>query len=134
MIRILSVISIFIGCILFQSGFAQIQNFQVNGDALTTCNEPSIALNPTNPDNIVIGANNIYYFNSFVGGENWSEGQRFYSMTVSGDPNLAFDLNGNLYFTILSGELPITGRWTDRQNRLIYTDILFIKLVYLEES
>jgi hypothetical protein len=105
---------ILIVIILSDSGFGQYQNIQVNSDALTNCNEPSIALNTNNPDNIVIGANNTYYFYTFDGGENWSEGEMFSSMGVWGDPSLAFDSNGNLFFAHLSGEPPISGRWADR--------------------
>ena len=105
---------ILIVTIFGEPGFGQYQNIQVNSDALTNCNEPSIALNPINPDNIVIGANNTYYFYTFDGGENWGEGQMFSSMGVWGDPSLAFDSNGNLFFAHLSGEPPISGRWADR--------------------
>ena len=38
----------------------------------------------------------------------------FSSMGVWGDPSLAFDLDGNLYFAHLSGEPPLSGRWADR--------------------
>jgi hypothetical protein len=74
--------------IISDPGLAQYQNIQVNSDALTNCNEPSIALNPNNPENIVIGANNTYYFYTFDGGVNWGEGQMFSSMGVWGDPSL----------------------------------------------
>jgi hypothetical protein len=46
----------------------QFHSIQVNSDTLTTCSEPSIALNPTNPDNLVIGVNNIYFLPTFDGG------------------------------------------------------------------
>ena len=92
----------------------QFQNIQVNSDTLTTCSEPSIALNPTNPDNLVIGVNNTYYLPTFDGGNTWTEGKMFSSMGVWGDPSLAFDLDGNLYFAHLSGEPPLSGRWADR--------------------
>ena len=94
--------------------FGQFPNIQVNSDTLTTCNEPSIALNPNNPDNIVIGTNNTYFFSSHDGGNHWTEGKMFSSMGVWGDPSLAFDLKGNLFFGHLSGEPPLSGRWADR--------------------
>ena len=95
-------------------GFGQFQNIRVNSDTLTACNEPSIALNPTNPENLVIGVNNTYFFSTFDGGDTWTAGKMFSSMGVWGDPSLAFDLNGNLYFAHLSGEPPLSGRWVDR--------------------
>lgn len=94
--------------------YGQFPNIQVNSDTLTTCNEPSIALNPLNPNNIVIGANNTYYFSTFDGGDTWIEGKLFSSYGVWGDPSLAFDSNGNLFFGHLSGEPPLSGRWGDR--------------------
>jgi hypothetical protein len=92
----------------------QFQNIQVNSDTLTTCNETCIALNPANPDNIAIGANNTYFFSTFDGGNTWTEGKMFSSMGVWGDPSLTFDSNGNLFFAHLSGEPPLSGRWGDR--------------------
>ena len=104
---------IFCSC-LVSSVFTQFQNIRVNSDTLNVCNEPSIALNPTNPNNLVIGVNNTYFFSSFDAGESWTEGKLFSSMGVWGDPSLAFDLNGDCFFAHLSGELPISGRWADR--------------------
>ena len=106
---------ILIGLLFFASfSFGQFPNIQVNSDTLTFCNEPSIAINPNNPDNIVIGTNNTYFFASFDGGNKWTEGKMFSTMGVWGDPSLAFDLNGNLFFGHLSGEPPLSGRWADR--------------------
>jgi len=109
----------FIVMILWLSGlssisFGQFQNIQVNSDTLTTCSEPSIAINPTNPDNLVIGVNNTFFLPTFDGGNTWTGGKMFSSMGVWGDPSLAFDLDGNLYFAHLSGEPPLSGRWADR--------------------
>ena len=94
--------------------YGQFQNIRVNNDTLTVCNEPSIALNPTNPDNIVIGVNNTYFMTTFDEGNSWTAGRMFSSMGVWGDPSLAFDQDGNLYFGHLSGEPPLSGRWVDR--------------------
>jgi len=99
---------------LFTFCFGQFQNIRVNSDTLTVCNEPSIALNPANPNNLVIGTNNTYFFSTFDGGNIWTGGRMYSSMGVWGDPSLAFDLNGNVFFAHLSGEPPISGRWVDR--------------------
>ena len=110
---ILSVlISLFLGSYIIS--FGQFQNIQVNSDTLKTCNETSITINPTNPNNIVIGTNNTYFFSTFDAGDTWTEGKMFSSMGVWGDPSVAFDLDGNLYFAHLSGEPPLSGRWVDR--------------------
>jgi hypothetical protein len=108
---------VFLALIIFGlpgSGFGQFQNIQVNSNELNTCNEPGIAINPANPDNIVIGANNTYCFYSFDGGQNWEEEEMFSSMGVWGDPSLVFDSDGNLFFAHLSGEPPLSGNWADR--------------------
>ena len=99
---------------LTSTSHGQFQNIQINSDTLTECNEPGIALNPINPLNIVVGVNNTYFISTFDGGNSWTEGQMFSSYGVWGDPSLAFDLNGNLYFGHLSGEPPLSGRWGDR--------------------
>ena len=99
---------------LFTVSSGQFQEIRVNSNTLTTCNEPSIALNYNNPNNIVIGVNNTYFFSTFNEGNTWTEGKMFSTMGVWGDPSLTFDLNGNLYFAHLSGEPRLSGRWADR--------------------
>ncbi len=93
---------------------AQISNITVSVPEVTNPNEVSIAINPLNPDNIVIGSNLNYYYYSFDGGANWNWGVLTSSMGVWGDPSLAFDMEGNLYYAHLSGEPPLSGNWVDR--------------------
>lgn len=57
--------------------------------------EVSIAINPTNPDNIIAGANIRYYFYSFDGGETWT--QRTLPSGTWGDPSVVFDKTGRAY-------------------------------------
>jgi len=108
------IIGLFILLYMYCSVYGQVENIRVNSYSLTRCNEPSIAVNPTNPANIVIGANNTFCFYTFNSGETWQELQMESSFGVWGDPSLGFDSEGNLYFTHLSGEPPISGRWADR--------------------
>ena len=77
-------------------------------------NECSIAVNPTNPDNIVIGFNDYTtgtwtpsYSYSTDGGTTWNYGGSVPKGSLSGnpfcDPWLAFDSDGYCYYVALSG-------------------------------
>lgn len=93
---------------------AQYKNIKVNkaGDN-DRPDEPSIAINPANPLNIVIGAdiNNLYY--STDGGYNWKRQAMTSQYGVWGDPCMVFDTIGNLYYGHLSNP-PSPGFWIDR--------------------
>src|SRR4030095_3595520 len=73
--------------------------------------EEAIAVNPTNPNNIVIftniaeGTNGMFLAVSFDGGKTWSrrivgEGNDVFGDTCC-DPSLSFDEYGNLFMTYL---------------------------------
>jgi hypothetical protein len=73
--------------------------------------EEAIAVNPTNPNNIVIftniaeGVNGMFLAVSFNGGDTWSgrivgEGNDVFGDTCC-DPSLSFDEYGNLFMTYL---------------------------------
>lgn len=76
-------------------------------------NEPSIAINPTNPSNIVVAAHDygdpnyivgIAAYRSFDGGRTWMGPSRMiptYGNSLS-DPSLAFGRDGTLYLSYLS--------------------------------
>lgn len=81
----------------------EIQLFQIsNNDNNYQPNEPSIAINPTFPQNIIAGSNRKYYYYSLDGGTSWKQETLECSMGVRGDPCLAFDANGNAYYSHLA--------------------------------
>jgi hypothetical protein len=75
-------------------------------------NEPSICINPKNPDEMVAGANNDNYYFSQDGGVTWEEGVLVSSYGVWGDPVVVADTNGDFYFFHLS--VPDWPQWLDR--------------------
>ena len=76
--------------------------------------EPSIYINPLNPDNIIAGANLDNYYYSFDGGKSWSEG-KLPGPIVWGDPVLYFDQYGNAYYLHL-GTFNNTGIYISRSS------------------
>ena len=94
-------------------------NVNTGCENLGPANETSIAVNPTNPDNLIGGANNYQLaINSgghvaetllsrahvtFDGGQTWAEYPIGFSSTyqATGDPALAFDAAGRAYYATL---------------------------------
>ena len=73
--------------------------------------EPHIAVDPTDPDHLVMGAidfnlPSVAIYVSFDGGETWQgpKQPRYFreDYAVGGDPVIAFDRQGNVYVTLLS--------------------------------
>lgn len=89
------------------------------GTPLTGYNpcEPSIAINPTNTDNIVAGAILNRYYYTKNGGKKWVKGKLKSEWGVHGDPMIIADQKGNFYYMHLSNP---TGKgrthedWIDR--------------------
>jgi len=75
-------------------------------------NEPSIAINPNNTNELVAGSNIDNYYYSTDGGASWMEGFLTSSYGVWGDPVIACDTTGSFYFFHLSN--PPSGSWIDR--------------------
>lgn len=75
--------------------------------------EPSIFINPTNPQNVVAGAilDRVYY--SEDGGRTWKKDQLKSNYGVFGDPVLLADSKGNFYYAHLSN--PTGGGWRDEE-------------------
>ena len=75
-------------------------------------NEPSIVINPRNPDQLLAGSNLRSYYYSVDGGYNWTRGELQSDYGVWGDPCVIIDTAGYFYFFHLSN--PSDGSWIDR--------------------
>lgn len=73
-------------------------------------NEISVAINPTNPNNVVVGANINGLWHSTDGGKTWTNSKITSEHGVHGDPALEFDAEGNVYYAHLSN----ADYWLDR--------------------
>ena len=111
---------LFTGCMLGCGTSAHYRNILIDSNSVGygPC-EPSIALNPNNPQNLVAGAvlDRVYYSND--GGETWEPKQLTSSYGVWGDPVVIADTKGNFYYFHLSwpsGE----GNWdSDKLDRMV---------------
>ena len=99
-------------------GFGPFQSVQVNIDAGgnnilgDAANEPSIAINSTNPDNIVVGWRQFDNISSnfrqagmaysFDGGQSWSNEGPLEAGVFRSDPVLGFDSQGTIYYYSLT--------------------------------
>lgn len=93
---------LFLILILFFSFFildqvhAQYENILITNTG--SPNEPTICLNPKNPNQIVAGSNLNFYYYSTNGGYNWSKGTLTSTYSVWGDPAITVDTNGYFYY------------------------------------
>ena len=108
---------LFVLFILFtgNSANSQFQNVQIDVEEDWGLSEPSITMNPYNPDELVAGANVNRYYYSIDGGLNWSKGILESPQNgVWGDPCLISDTAGMFYFLHLSNPPEGQGTWIDR--------------------
>lgn len=89
---------------------AQHQNIMISDQNFP--NEPSIAINPKNTQELVAGSNIDNYYYSTDGGLTWNENTLTSTYGVWGDPVIACDTTGSFYFFHLSN--PPSGNWIDR--------------------
>ena len=91
---------------------AQFENVRVTDPRSNDPEEVTVAINPTNPLNLVAGANLRYYYFSLDGGTSWT--QRLLPAGTWGDPCVIFDNMGTAYYGHLTDSRPIGGKWIDR--------------------
>ena len=92
---------------------AQYTNFRITPSSSGSPEEVTIAINPTNPLNLLAGANLNFFYYSVDGGSTWKQGNLGSSFGVWGDPCVIFDATGNAYFGHLSGTFR-NSNWLDR--------------------
>ena len=98
--------------ILFSTVFSQYTNIRIDDPSDDwQPQEVSIAINPTNPQNLVVGSNKNYYYYSFDGGSSWEGGIQTSQYNMCGDPCVVFDAEGVVYYGHISE--PAT-YWPDR--------------------
>ncbi len=91
----------------------QFENVQIDYEQDWGLSEPSITMNPANPNELVAGANINHYYYSIDGGFNWTKGILHSPVNgVWGDPCLITDTAGMFYYIHLSN--PPDGNWIDR--------------------
>jgi hypothetical protein len=81
--------------------FGQIRNTHF-GNPVLEGNEPSIAINPTNKNDIWLGYNTSNLFHSNDAGKSWESVNTNTSYGYYGDPVLKFSNKGIIYFTHLA--------------------------------
>jgi len=110
--------------ILVGSFFSEAQPFQnilisdENGEALGPC-EPSIAIDPSNPNRIVAGSVLSSYHYSEDGGQTWNSGKIESAYGVWGDPVSAADWEGNFYYFHLSDPTGKNWRSEEMLDRIV---------------
>lgn len=104
------------------TAFGQFKNVMLDeqeGEGDLVC-EPSIAINPRDPNNMVAGAvlDNVYYTRD--GGVTWKEGKLTSPYGVYGDPSVIADEKGRFYYFHLSD--PTLGKGgfeTEKLDRIV---------------
>src|SRR5438045_5029160 len=106
LIRFFSLIFLLSGTLFSQSTYINVlidASFDPNTGFYP--NEPSICINPKNPNQIVAGSNIDNYYYSTDAGLNWTNGHLTSTYTVWGDPIISVDTTGNFYyFHLVNGQ------------------------------
>lgn len=112
-------------------GLTQNQNIQIGGMWNEWPNEPSICMNPSNPDEIIIGTNANNYYTSEDGGATWQPGTISSSYGVNGDPVILAGNEGSFYYLHLVPDLSrvvcqkktsLQSEWSDGSYTAVYND------------
>lgn len=90
--------------------WAQYQNVMITN--LVNPNEPTIMIDPKQPNVMIAGSNLRSYYVSLDSGQTWTQNQMSSSYGVWGDPVVIVDTASNFYFFHLSN--PPSGNWIDR--------------------
>lgn len=108
------IIGIFFFFIVFSTSIltAQFENVRVDNGEAYQPNEVTIAVNPKDPNNLVAGSNLRYFYYSHDCGKTWTQGVLSSVYGVWGDPSIAFNGKGEVFFAHLSN--PLHGDWVDR--------------------
>lgn len=96
----------------FAAAFAQHTNIMIND--LYSPNEPSINIDPKNPNRMISAHNVDLFYTSDDGGLTWTVGDLNSPLGVWGDPCIVVDTLGNFYFFHLSFPPQSVGHWIDR--------------------
>ena len=86
---------------LIKKIYKNIKIIESNAYMTGSC-EPSIAINPSNPKNIVAGNVLNDYHYSFDGGLTWTSGKLHSKLGVYGDPCIIADNEGSFYYLHLA--------------------------------
>jgi len=127
---------------------AQPQNIKLSSSAASSVNEVSVAFNPQNTNELVVGANLRWVYASTDGGLTWSENKLASTLGERGDPVVVCDSSGNFFYVHIGSNglvcqkaVGATGAWnvgaqivpnlnkaqdkpwvsTDMHNDIIYT-------------
>lgn len=98
--------------ITFSFSQSAYQNIKISSE--NEPNEPTIAINPLDLNNMVAAANIDSYYYTFDGGLNWSVRKSVSDYGVWGDPCIVTDTRGNFYYFHLSNSYTDGGAWLDR--------------------
>jgi hypothetical protein len=92
--------------------YSQFTNVRISDPLSTSPEEVTIAINPTNLQNMIAGANLRFYYSSTNSGQSWA--QRQLPPGTYGDPCVMFDVNGRAYYAHLADMRNRGGYWLDR--------------------
>jgi photosystem II stability/assembly factor-like uncharacterized protein len=103
---------------------AQPTNVPVSAPGAASPNEITVAINPTDQRHVAAGSNVRYFYRSTDGGMSWV--QSLLPPGTFGDPSIAYDANGNLYYAHLMSGLLRLGVHRSTDNGITWYDSVTI--------